>query len=51
MSQVPPSKDDSADAWIRGDQLRLPRQTLVREEADAFLEWPSGRGSVKWQDR
>ena len=39
MSQVPPFEDDSADVWICGDQLRLPRQTLLREEADAFLEW------------
>ena len=39
MSHIPPFGNDSADAWICGDQLRLPRQTLVREEADAFLEW------------
>lgn len=39
MSHIPPFEDDSADAWIRGDQLRLPRRTLGWKEADAFLEW------------
>ena len=39
MSHIPPFGNDSADAWNCGDQLRLPRQTLVRKEADAFLEW------------
>jgi hypothetical protein len=36
---MPPSKSANDDAWIRSDQMVLPRQSLSPEEIGAFLEF------------